>query len=290
MPHHRVAAGDPREVAEAAGGVTENLQVLAALGQRVDQAECQQVRQVAGRGEHLVMVLDFHVFYIGAQGAPELVDALQCVSVGVLQRCEYHLVTAEQAGVGRLHPALLRAGDGMAGHEERRHAVEYLARCAHHIALGAADVGQYRVAQVQASQLGQEFFHGQDRHRQLDHIGTATGGGQIVLATVDHAGFHGDAAGLLVLVDTHHFGEQALLAQPLGERAANQAQADHHQAAEDRRALLHGHDISHGRAPWPGPPGSGRSLPAGRWRCAGRWACRSRPPGAGSRLPAAWPG
>ncbi|MNF75375.1 hypothetical protein D3C84_574390 [compost metagenome] len=141
VPHHRITTGDPREVAEAASGVTENLQVLAALGQRVDQAECQQVRQVAGRGEHLVMVLDFHVFYIGAQGAPELVDALQCVSVGVLQRREYHLVTAEQAGVGRLHPALLRAGDGMAGHEERRHAVEDAASGAHHIALGAADIG-----------------------------------------------------------------------------------------------------------------------------------------------------
>lgn len=33
VPHHRVAAGDPREITETAGGIAEDLQVLAALGQ-----------------------------------------------------------------------------------------------------------------------------------------------------------------------------------------------------------------------------------------------------------------
>ncbi len=39
VPHHRVAAGNPREIAETTGGVTENLKVLVALGQRIHQAK-----------------------------------------------------------------------------------------------------------------------------------------------------------------------------------------------------------------------------------------------------------
>ncbi|CRQ29534.1 hypothetical protein PAERUG_E16_London_17_VIM_2_04_14_00224 [Pseudomonas aeruginosa] len=61
VPHHRVAAGDPREIAETAGGIAEYLQILAALGQRIDQREGQQVRQVAGGCQHLVVMLDLHV-------------------------------------------------------------------------------------------------------------------------------------------------------------------------------------------------------------------------------------
>ncbi|MCY1226553.1 hypothetical protein D9M72_387880 [compost metagenome] len=290
VPHDRVATGDPREIAEATGGITEDFQILAALGQRVDQAERQQVRQMAGGGEHFVVVLDLHVFDVRTQGAPQPVDRLQGRLVGVLHRGEDDLVTAEQIGVGRLDAALLRAGDGMAGHETRRHAIEHPARGAHDIALGAADVSQHGVAQVKGGELGEEPFHRENGDGQLDHLGTAAGRSKVALATVDHTGFDGDAAGLVILVHAHHFGEQALLAQPLGEGAADQAEADHHQAPEHRGALVHGDDISHDRAPWPAPPGSGRSPPAGRWRHAGRSACRNRLPGAGSRLRRAWPG
>src|SRR5690606_5931752 len=58
VPHHRIAAGDPREIAETTSGITKNLQVLAALGQRVDQGKGQQMRQMAGGGEYLIVMLD----------------------------------------------------------------------------------------------------------------------------------------------------------------------------------------------------------------------------------------
>jgi len=44
VPHHRVAAGNSREIAETTGCVAENIQVLIALGQRVHQTKCQQMR------------------------------------------------------------------------------------------------------------------------------------------------------------------------------------------------------------------------------------------------------
>ena len=74
MPHQRVAAGNPREIAETTSGITENLQILAALGQRIDQTKSQQVRQMAGGCEHLVMVLHLHVFDIGTQRTPEAIN------------------------------------------------------------------------------------------------------------------------------------------------------------------------------------------------------------------------
>ncbi|MCY1425077.1 hypothetical protein D9M71_408560 [compost metagenome] len=284
VPHHRIAAGDPREVAEAAGGITEDFQIFTALGQRIDQREGQQVRQVAGGGQHLVVMLDLHVLDVRAEFAPKAADQGHGLGVGVFQRSEDHLVAAIEVRPGRLHPALLGAGDGMPRHETRRHATEGDPRGAHHVALGAADIGEHGIAEVVAGEFGQHPLHGQDRHRQLDHVGAAAGCLQRLLAAIHHAQLHGHAARFRVAIDADHFLEHALLAQPLGEGAADQAEPHHHQAAQFLRRRL-----SHGQAPWPGLPDSGRFLPAGRWRCAGAAACRSRPPGAGSRLRRAGP-
>lgn len=48
VPHDRIATGDSREIAETSRSVPEDFEVFVAFGQRVDQAEGQQVRQVAG--------------------------------------------------------------------------------------------------------------------------------------------------------------------------------------------------------------------------------------------------
>jgi hypothetical protein len=74
VPHDRVASGDSCEIAETARSVPEDLKVFIALGQRIDQTECQQVRQMTGRGQHFVVALDLHVLDIGAQFAPQTVD------------------------------------------------------------------------------------------------------------------------------------------------------------------------------------------------------------------------
>ena len=70
VPHHRVTASDPREIAETTSGIAENLQVLAALGQRVNQGKGQQVRQMASGGEHLIVMFHLHRLDIRPQLAP----------------------------------------------------------------------------------------------------------------------------------------------------------------------------------------------------------------------------
>jgi hypothetical protein len=45
----------------------------------------------------------------------------------------------------------------MARHETRRHAAKRLGRRAHHVALGAADIGQNRLAQIDTRQTASTF-------------------------------------------------------------------------------------------------------------------------------------
>jgi len=147
-------------------------------------------------------------------------------------------VPTEQGGVGSLHPALLGPGDGVAG-DEARQALAALVyknrtRLTDDITLGTANIGNDRVAQVEPGQAGQDFLHGQDRHGQLDDIGTDTGCGEVFFAAVDHAQGHGLLARRGVEVDTDHFAAQAAFTQALGERATDQAEADHDQAVDDR--------------------------------------------------------
>ena len=290
VPHHRVAAGDPCEITETAGGIAEDLQVLAALGQGVDQGEGQQVRQVAGGRQNLVVMLDLHVLDVRAQRAPQAVDQRQRVGIGLRGGRENHLVPAEQGRLRRGHSALLGTRDRMPRYQVPRHPAERGTRGTHDIALGAANVGQYSLAQVELRQVGQHPLHRQDRHRQLDHVGADAGATKILLATVNHAELHRQAARLGIPIHADHFAEQPFAPQPLGEGAADQAQPHHHQAAQLRGRLLQRRDLSHAPAPCPAPGGNDRSLPAARWRRAGRSASRSQPPDARSHLRAAAPG
>ncbi|MNH05340.1 hypothetical protein D3C79_646600 [compost metagenome] len=229
VPHDRIATGDSREIAEATRSVPEDLQVFIALGQGIDQTERQQVRQVTGGCQDFVVALHRHVLDVGAQRAPQAVDQDQCGRIGFRQRRENDFVTAEQGGVRGLYPALLGTGNRMPGHEARQTLAKHAARGSHHVALGAADISDHRIAQVELSQARQDFLHGQDRHRQLDDIGTDTGGGKVVLAAIDHTQRHGLLARGRVEIDTDHFAAQAGFTQALGEGAADQAQAHDHQ-------------------------------------------------------------
>ena len=265
VPHHRIAAGNPREIAEAAGGVAENLEVLVALGQRIHQAKCQQMRQVAGRCQHFVVTLDLHMLYIRAQLAPETIHHCQRRGIGLRKRRQDDLMPTEQLRIGCLHPALLGASNGMARYKARRHATKRQSCRAHHVAFGAAHIGKDRLPEVHACQYRQQFLHGQDRHGKLDHIRALARNGQVRLTAVHHPQLHRQRARLRVEVHAHHFATQPAFTQALGEGATDQPQADHHQATDHRHSRLQCSDINHGPEPWPAPQGSGCSQPANRW-------------------------
>ncbi|MOA08083.1 hypothetical protein D3C78_1278200 [compost metagenome] len=223
------------------------------------------MRQMAGRRQHFVMTLDLHVLDIGAQFAPQPVDHRQGCRIGLLQRRENHFVSTEQLGIGGFYPALLGSGNRMPGNEACRHAAKRLGRGAHHIALGAADVRQDRPAQLHACQQRQQFFHGQDRYRQLNHIGADTGSSEIVFTTIHHPQLDRQLSRLRIKIDPHHFTAQPAFTQALGKGSTNQAETDHHQATDHRYSRLHGNHINHEPGPCSAPRGSACFPPAGQW-------------------------
>ncbi|MCY1420426.1 hypothetical protein D9M71_360470 [compost metagenome] len=193
--------------------------------------------QMAGGGQYFVMALDRHVLHIGIQRTPQAVNQGQRGGVGFGQRREDDLVPAEQGGIGGFHPALLGTGNGVARDEARQAITEDGTRFPHNVALGAADVGDDCITQVELGQAGQDFLHGQDRHGQLNDIGAHASGGEVFFAAVDHAQGHGLLARGGIQVDTDHFAAQAAFTQALGEGAADQAEADHDQAVDDWRGF-----------------------------------------------------
>ncbi len=265
VPHHRVAAGNPREVAETTGGVTENIEVLITLGQRVHQAKCEQMRQMAGCSQHFVVTLDLHMLDIRTQLTPQTVHHRQCSRIGLLQRRQDDFMATEQLRIGRLYSALFGARNRMTRHKARRHTTKGPLRRAHHIAFGTADIRQYRLPQVHAGQYAEQFLHGQDRHGQLDHISALAGERQVRFTAIHHPQLNRQLARLRVQVHTNHFATQPTFTQAFGEGAADQPQTDHHQATDHRHSRFQCSDINHGPEPWPAPPGSGRFLPADRW-------------------------
>ena len=102
------------------------------------------------------MTLDLHVLDIGTQFPPQMVDHRQRCRIGLIQRRQNHLVASKQLGIGGFHPALLGTGNRVPRHEAYRFAGKGQASGAHHIAFGAADVGDDCITQVELGQAGQE--------------------------------------------------------------------------------------------------------------------------------------
>mgnify|MGYP003439088937 CR=1 FL=1 len=69
-PHLGMAGGNAGEVAEAAGGETEEFLAVLALRQVMHEGEGQQVRQVAHRGKHLIVARRRHLVPRCAAGRP----------------------------------------------------------------------------------------------------------------------------------------------------------------------------------------------------------------------------
>ena len=174
-------------------------------------------------------------------------------------------LTVNGVDIGGLDAALLGTGNGMARHKTRRHAAKCEFGSAHHIAFGTADVREDRLPKVHISQQGQQLLHRQDRHSELDHIRALARQRQVCLTAVHHTQLHRQLARLRVQVHTDHFATQPAFTQAFGEGAADQPQADHHQATDHRHSRLQCSDINHEPEPWPTPPGSGCFQPASQW-------------------------
>ena len=65
--------------------MAKDFQVLVVLGQGVDQAKGQQMRQVAGRGQNLVVLIDAHHFDASTHRLPQITDPSGRLWVGTGQ-------------------------------------------------------------------------------------------------------------------------------------------------------------------------------------------------------------
>jgi len=126
----------------------------------------------------------------------------------------------------------------MARDKARRHLAEHVARTAHHITLGTADIGDHRIAQFELRQLTEQPLQRKDRRRKLDYVSPVTSLGERVGATIHHTQFDRQFPRARVQVEADHFATKARLTQTFGERAADQPEADHHQTIYNRRRLL----------------------------------------------------
>ena len=242
-PHDRVAAGDAGEVAKAAGGVAEDLQPFVLARQGVHQREGEQVRQMAGARQHLVVALHVHLQHFGAAGTPQRLHPGHGGRGGFAGRGEDHLVLEVKLRVRSRHTALLGAGDGMPQHQPCRQLAEGRQCAVAYRRLGAADVGDdhpwrrpaQRLTGQQLGELLHHAAHGQHRHRQHDHAGTFHQRREPGVTVVDQA--HLDAARDLAGVRVAGL-DGSLKAggtQSGGQRAAEQPQADEQDSRGVRR-------------------------------------------------------
>ena len=142
-PHGGIGGGDAGEVAEAAGRILDHFgrRHLLEIGRRRDDVVGDEMRQMAGDGEHQVMMLGRHRLDIRAAGPPELRQLLDGLRISVGQRRQDAPAIDEEFGKTRLRPGLLRAGNRVARNEMNagRHMRRHVA---HDRTLHGADIGE----------------------------------------------------------------------------------------------------------------------------------------------------
>ena len=154
---------------------SERVTVLQFVG-GADDGVGDQMRQMAGDGEHQVVVVGVHGLDIGAEQAPERGELFRRLRVGALRRRQDAPAVDEQLG-----KAGIGAGIFGARHRMRRHEMHGLrqmrAHVAHDRALDRADVGHGRARrQMRRDFLGHRAA-GADRNAEDDEIGAFDRGG-----------------------------------------------------------------------------------------------------------------
>ena len=118
-PHRRVGRGDAGEIAEAAGGELHHLRLGDGLeiGGGADDVVGDEMRHVAGDGEHEIVVLRRHHLDIGAERAPEGRERLDGGRIGAGRRRQDAPAVLEEFGEAGVGPGIFGAGDRMGRHE-----------------------------------------------------------------------------------------------------------------------------------------------------------------------------
>ena len=200
----------------------------------VDDVVGDEMRHVAGDGEHEVVVLRVHDLDVGPARAPERGQLVDRGLVGALRRSQDAPAAVEQVGEAGFGAGMLGAGDGMAGDE--MHALGHVGpHVAQHRALDRADVGQDGArAQVRTHRL-RERAAGADGRAEDHEVGAARRLRRRRIDRAHQAQPQRGVARLLALRMADDGARQPAPPHGVGERRPDQPDADQRHALEHRR-------------------------------------------------------
>ena len=197
-----------------------------------------QMRQMAGDGEHQIVVIGRHGFHIGAEQAPERGEPVHRFGIGACRRREDAPAVHEQFGKAGVGPGIFRSGDRMRRYEMRGFR-QMRTHVPHDGALDRADVGHRRAGHEMRADLLGHRAAGADRDADDDQIGAFDRGGIGFNHLIGDAKFgHALARGGRTR-GGHDRTHGALRAGGARDRGADQPDADQRQAVEQRRRFAH---------------------------------------------------
>ena len=234
-PHRRIGRRDAGEIAEAAGGEFQHFRagdVLELVGGADDRIG-DQMRQMAGDGQHEVMPLGVHDLDIGAERAPELHEFFHRGRIGTVRRRQDAPAIAEQFGEAGIRPGILGAGDGMAGDEV--HVIRQMrGHRLQHRRLHRTDVGDDRpLHQMRPDALRDRAGHA-DRHAGDHQIGVLDRAGIVVRDAVGEIDLDRTRPHRSGRIGRHQLAGQTKLLDAARQRGADQSKPDQRDAPERR--------------------------------------------------------
>ena len=182
------------------------------------------MRQMAGHGEHQVVMLGIHDLDIGAQLFPEGLEPLDITLGRIVRRGQDAPAVVEQGRKAGIRAAVLGTGDGMGRNDPG--AGQRCGKRGLHAVLGRSDIADHRIGGQIGSDLGGDIRHHADRHAENHQIGVGNRGAGAVAdivaeAKLEHALSHRRIA---VIAGDPHRGHG--LADGMGDRGADQPEPD----------------------------------------------------------------
>jgi hypothetical protein len=118
-PHRGIGGGDAGEITKTAGREFNHLgrSHLCELVRGADNGVGDQMRQMAGDGEHEVMMIRRHHLDLGAHRGPERAEPVGCARIGSFRRRQDAPAVDEELGETGIGARMFGARDGMRRHE-----------------------------------------------------------------------------------------------------------------------------------------------------------------------------
>ena len=226
-----MTGGDPAEIAKSASGKLPERVGVGICHYVLNQGIGEHMWQMAHRGQHLIMLGHTHVRDHRATGLPGGGDSRNHLGRILRERGKDHPALLVQTGKCGSSTTFFCSGHWMTGYELSNSMAEHTARRRHHIALGAAGIGEHGIGSQIRCELGKDGLHLPDRRRHQHKVGLRHRAHQIC-DLIDHA--KGQRLGIVFgqATDTDYPTNRFGLAQRKRKRATDQTNPDNGNAGD----------------------------------------------------------